>query len=92
MTRRLVKTTVTINQWRIKSNAHSGENEPVICINKYEIEFGSTDKSFGNKIGDTLHVHEFLAPRDADVYVKYLEDGKKTPCGASAWMEYIRYE
>lgn len=28
--------TITVNQWRIKSNAETGANDPVVCVNHYE--------------------------------------------------------
>jgi len=75
-------TTITVNQWVIKSNAENGENEPVLCVNTYKGRF--PDGSWGEKVGETVHLHEV----DVLVPSKVVFDPiNKTPCGASCWMQ-----
>jgi hypothetical protein len=94
-----VITTVTVNQWRIKSNAETGADEPVLCVNKYTgRHFIPTDQCildlklvyiggrWGWKIGDTRHTNSYEHTNGDSVQVFY-DPVNKTPCGASAWME-----
>ena len=74
--------TITVNRWRIKSNAETGASEPVLCVNEYD------GLLYGRKIGETRHYHAFAIPADAvNVQVKY-DPENKTPCGASCWMQF----
>jgi hypothetical protein len=93
-------TTVTVNQWRIKSNAETGADEPVLCVNKYTGVLDPTTYAFsvayhdlvyvggrwGWKIGDTRHTNYYERTNGDSVRVFY-DPLHKTPCGASAWME-----
>lgn len=74
-------TTITVNQWRVKSNAETGADEPVICVNHYEYR---DDHTWGPKVGETEHHHELDIPTASWVVYDPLN---KTPCGASCWME-----
>lgn len=75
-------TTVTVNQWRIKSNAETGQNEPVICVNTYAYK---RDGRWGPQIEPTRHYDQYTPPEGK---VKVVHDPvNKTPCGASCWME-----
>lgn len=74
--------TVTVNQWRIKSNAETGSNEPVICVNTYAYK---RDGRWGPKIEPTRHYSQYTPPA-GKVEVVY-DPINKTPCGASCWME-----
>lgn len=86
--------TITVNQWRIKSNAETGANEPVVCVNRYEwvsermlmgkIEF----RLWGPKIGETEHYHDFVLPVDAEDVRTIYDPENKTPCQASCWMQF----
>lgn len=89
--------TITVNQWRIKSNAETGANEPVICVNRYEWvksgfnrRTGETWRKWGPKIGETEHYHDFVLPIYADAEnVRTIYDPvNKTPCQASCWMQF----
>lgn len=84
-------TTITVNQWRIKSNAETGANEPVICVNHYEwveriaTPDGKCGRRWGPKMGETSHHHYY----DHVGLMSVIYDPEfKTPCGASCWMEY----
>lgn len=79
--------TITVNQWRIKSNEVTGANEPVICVNRYEWGDRHTHE-WGPKIGDTEHYHHFLLPTDAENVRTIYDPVNKTPCGASCWMQF----
>jgi hypothetical protein len=93
-------TTVTVNQWRIKSNAETGAHEPVLCVNKYTGELDPPPHAlevmdhdlvyvgdrWGWKIGDTRHTNYYERTNGDSVRVFY-DPVNKTPCGASAWME-----
>lgn len=87
--------TITVNQWRIKSNAETGANEPVVCVNHYEWVdvhggiFGDrTTRVWGPKIGETEHYHDFLLPNDAQDVRTIYDPVNKTPCQASCWMQF----
>lgn len=75
-------TTITINQYRIKENASLPPEDrlPVICVNRYAFHEGTT---WGPKIGETEHYHEFPITAGTTVY----DPVNKTPCGASCWVE-----
>ena len=78
-------TTVTVNQWVIKSNAENGENKPAVCLNTY-VDRDRSD--WGEHVAGPTHVHEHEIPLTA-TDVKVVHDPiNKTPCGASCWMEY----
>lgn len=87
--------TITVNQWRIKSNAETGENEPVVCVNHYEwvdvhvgIFWGRPSRVWGPKIGETEHYHDFVLPSDAQDVRTIYDPVNKTPCQASCWMQF----
>ena len=87
--------TITVNQWRIKSNAETGTNEPVVCVNYYEwVKTGFNRKTgkvwriWGPKIWETAHCHAFVLPADARNVQTIYDPVNKTPCGASYWVEY----
>lgn len=91
--------TVTVNQWRIKSNAETGANEPVICVNRYEFvfEYPAYDyekeeyalrRIWGPQIGETEHHHELFLPSHAESVRTIYDPENKTPCQASCWMQY----
>ena len=87
--------TITVNQWRIKSNAETGANEPVICVNHYEwVKSGFNRKAangwrkWGPKIGETEHWHDFVLPADAENVRTIYDPVNKTPCRASCWMQF----
>lgn len=88
--------TITVNQWRIKSNAENGETQPVICVNEYEHvrvgrhrhPGGKTWRIWGEKIAPTRHYQAFAIP-DGAFNIRVLHDPEnKTPCGASCWMQF----
>ena len=84
--------TITVNQWRIKSNAETGANEPVVCVNHYEwvkVVFDRKNgkpalRMWGPKIGQTMHYQEFAMPSRATIY----DPASKTTCQASCWMQF----
>jgi len=79
-------TTITVNQWRIKSNAETGANEPVVCVNTYAYRKGNR---WGPQVTATEHYHDFNVSEQGASNVKVVHDPvNKTPCGASCWMEY----
>ena len=86
--------TITVNQWRIKSNAETGANDPVICVNHYEwtAEFpdhnGTAVRGWGSNIGETQHYHVFVLPTDAKNVRTIYDPVNKTPCQASCWMQF----
>ena len=88
--------TVTVNQWRIKSNAETGANEPVICVNHYEWTKTVFDRKtgkpalrmWGPKIGQTEHWHDCVLPADAENVRTIYDPVNKTPCQASCWMQF----
>lgn len=86
--------TITVNQWRIKSNAETGAREPVICVNTYEWvsvrEFGGNTeiRLWGPKIGETEHYHDFVLPEGAENVRTIYDPVNKTPCQASCWMQF----
>lgn len=77
----LHRVTVTVNQWRIKSNAEGATNDPVICVNRYR----PAQEGFGEKLGDTEHHWSFDIPAGAKAVYDPIN---KTPCGASCWVEF----
>lgn len=92
--------TITVNQWRIKSNAETGANEPVVCVNHYKYTCCYTEydvekaevvqrRSWGPKIGETEHYHDFVLPTGAENVRTIYDPVNKTPCGASCWMQFI---
>lgn len=88
--------TITVNQWRIKSNAETGAREPVICVNTYEYvkvlfaNNGTTEtvREWGPKIGETEHYHDFIIPDGAYNIRTVYDPVNKTPCQASCWMQF----
>lgn len=87
--------TITVNQWRIKSNAETGANEPVICVNHYagtnpgvNRKTGKTWRTWGPKIGETEHYHDYVLPADAYNVRTIYDPVHKTPCQASCWMQF----
>lgn len=92
-------TTITVNQWRVKSNAETGSNEPVICVNTYafkKVHHSSVYNhktgdyepynrvEWGPKIGETEHYHNYYPKYPTTVRYDPIN---KTPCEASCWME-----
>lgn len=89
--------TITVNQWRIKSNAETGANEPVVCVNHYEWagvregilkEDSPILRVWGPKIGETEHYHDFVLPTGAENVRTIYDPVNKTPCQASCWMQF----
>lgn len=92
--------TITVDQWRIKSNAETGANEPVVCVNQYAYAFEYTDYDYekadfvhrriwGPKIGETEHHYDFVLPEDAENVRTIYDPVYKTPCQASCWMQFV---
>ena len=88
--------TITVNQWRIKSNAETGANEPVVCVNHYEWVKVVFDRKtgkpalrmWGPKIGQTMHYQEFAMPSRATNVRTIYDPASKTTCQASCWMQF----
>lgn len=81
--------TITVNQWRIKSNAETGADEPVVCVNHYEWSYSLRGaRLWGPKIGETEHWHDFVLPVDAENVRTIYDPVNKTPCQASCWMQF----
>lgn len=88
--------TITVNQWRIKSNAETGANEPVVCVNHYEwtkVVFNRKTgklelRMWGPKIGETAHWHDFGLPSRATNVRTIYDPVNKTPCQAPCWMQF----
>lgn len=83
--------TITVNQWRIKLNAETGANGPVVCVNHYEyggISGDSDTRVWGPKIGETEHYHDFVLPVGAENVRTIYDPVNKTPCEASCWIQF----
>ena len=81
--------TITVNQWRIKYNAETVANEPVICVNHYKWAYPlGGERLWGPKIGDTEHHYDFVLPEGAKNVRTIYDPVNKTPCQASCWMQF----
>lgn len=81
--------TVTVNKRRIESNAETGKNKPVLCVNKYAGRITHGGRAYwGRKIGTTEHLYEYspLVNPMSDIKIIY-DPVNKTPCGASCWVD-----
>lgn len=88
-------TTITVNVWHVQENAkliEAGETDPlklkpVFCLNTYAgVRWVNGKRVWGTKLERTRHMHSLSLIPDSNS-AEY-DPFNKTPCGASAWIEY----